>query len=147
MANIDINTTEFLKRIERKQKKLDDRTLTNKKAVILLDNWIQKNFQSEGELAYPGKGWEPLDPKTIKARRTGTNKGRSDKILQDTGQLRGRWKHTWTQRAAKIQSGVEYGEYHEKGRGVPERRVLPTEEQIMPALLKLFGRFVRTSLK
>lgn len=131
----------------RKQKKLDNRTLTNKKAVILLDRWIQKNFQSEGDLAYPGKGWEPLDPKTIAARRKGEKIDREDKILQDTGQLRSRWKHTWTQRSAKIQSGVDYGEYHEKGKGVPERRVLPTEEQIMPELLKLFGKFVQTSLK
>lgn len=148
-----------MEKMKSREAKLKNRTLTNRKATILIDRWIQKNFQSQGTLAEGGTGWQKLSPATIAGRRKGKKKSLliggqkgqtlvpgTAKILQDTGQLRTRWKHYYTARTAVLQSGVEYGIYHEEGRGVPKRKILPTKKQILPELLKLFGRHVKTSL-
>lgn len=131
------------------------------KSVILIDRWIQKNFQTEGQLAYPGKGWQPLAASTIASRlgqtrvkRAAEKKGKSSsdatlKILQQNGWLRNRWKHYWDNRQAIVQSGVDYGIYHDSSeprKKLPERKILPTEKQIMPELIKIFGKHIETSL-
>ncbi len=140
-----------IKALQRRMSKmgrgLKDRRKVNARAVVVTDRWIQKNFQQEGALAYPGTGWKPLSPVTIAARRKGKGKG-SVKILQDTGQLRSRWKKLWTSKFAKIQSGVPYSDKHHKGVGhIPERRILPTEAQIRPELMKLFADFIKKVIK
>jgi len=128
-------------------KKLKNQRATNKKAVILIDKWIQKNFQQEGRMADPG-GWESLAPATIKARRTGKKKSKGTKILQDRGWLRSKWDHRATQRMAMVKSAVKYGMPHHEGSGhLPERPIIPTKEQMMPQLLKLFKKHVKTSLQ
>ena len=131
------------------------------KAVILIDRWIQKNFQAEGKMAYPGQGWQPLAASTIAARlgqrrvkaaASKKGKAREDatlKILQQNGWLRDRWKHYWNDKYAQIQSGVDYGIYHDSDQPrtkLPERKIIPTEKQIMPELLKIFGKHIETSL-
>jgi hypothetical protein len=147
--------------------KLSSRSGANKMAVVSILRWIDKNFQSEGRLAHPDSGgWKPLAPSTIasrnrrqrvKAARTGARErgsigaGRTP-ILQDTGALKGRWHYTVQQDGARVWSGVEYGPYHDqqdsKGRGkLPQRRILPTVPQIMPTLRRIYGTFVKTSLK
>jgi len=131
-------------------KKLKNQRATNHKAVILIDRWVQKNFQQEGKMATHG-GWEPLLAATIKRRRIGPKaktKGRKVRILQDTGQLRSRWEHYYTQRMGKVTSAVDYGIYHDEGWGhLPERAIIPTEAQMMPELLKLFRKHIQTSLQ
>jgi phage gpG-like protein len=135
-----------VKALGRKMKKigggLSNRRKLNARVVVLLDRWIQKNFQQEGKLV---GGWKPLSPATIAQRR---KKGAGAKILQDTGQLRSRWKKQWTSKFAKVQSGVPYSEIHHKGLGnVPERQILPEEHQIKPQLIKLFGDYVKVLIK
>ena len=133
------------RRMSKVGKGLKDRRKLNARSVVLVDRWIQKNFQQEGQLAYPGTGWQKLSPVTIASRRKG--KG-SVKILQDTGQMRSRWKKFWTSKFAKVQSGVPYSEKHHEGLGhIPERRILPTEAQIKPDLLKLYSNFIKTLIK
>lgn len=135
------------RRLSRMTKGLSDRRRVNARATVIVDRWIQKNFQKEGQLAYPGTGWKPLKPSTIASRRKGKGKG-GVKILQDTGHLKGRWKKSWTATFAKVQSGVPYSEIHHEGKGhVPERRILPTDAQIRPELMKLFADFVRMQIK
>jgi len=123
--------------------KLKNRRAVNKRAVVQVDAWVQKNFRSEGDLAHPGSGWKPLKESTKKSRR-----GIAPyKILQDTGQLRSRWKHYSDNDTALIQSGVDYGGYHQKGSGkLPQRRILPTREQILPILKVLYKQFVKLSI-
>lgn len=147
--------------VDKKKVALQHRGNTFHQAVILIDRWIQKNFQTEGQLAYPGRGWQPLAASTIKARlgqtrvkRAAKAKGKKPaeatlKILQQSGWLRDRWKHYWNDEYAIIQSGVDYGIYHDSDaprKRLPERKITPTEKQIMPDLMKLFGGWVKTTL-
>jgi hypothetical protein len=132
------------------------------KSVILVDRWIQKNFETEGKLAYPGEGWKPLAESTIKqrlrqprvkaaAKKRGKAAGNATlRILQRNGWLKSRWKHYWNDQYAIVQSGVDYGVYHdsyEPRKRLPQRKILPTVSQIMPQLIKVFGDFVRTNLR
>jgi phage gpG-like protein len=147
--------------LEKKQSALEHRGNVFHQAVIVTDRWVQKNFQTEGQMAYPGAGWQKLAASTIAGRlgqrrvkEAAKKKGKEPstatlKILQQSGWLRSKWKHFWNDKIAIIQSGVSYGIYHDSDaprKRLPERKILPTEKQIMPELMKLFGAFVKTSL-
>lgn len=129
-----------------RQKRLKNQRGVHGKAVVAVDAWIQKNFQQEGKLAYPGTGWQKLSPATIEMRRKGKKSKHGVKILQDTGMLKSNWKKQWSIKSGVIAAAMPYAEKHNEGIGVPERKILPTESQIMPTLIKIYGKFVRTSL-
>lgn len=142
---IGVNALE--KRIKSARQRLEKRKATNAKAVILIDRWIQKNFQNEGKEV---GGWEPLAESTLAQRRTGKKGGKGNRILQDTGQLKSRWKHFWNNDSARVTSGVPYAVYHDSDKPrskLPRRPILPDEKHILNDLLKLFGKFVTTSLR
>ncbi len=137
------------KRMVNNRKRLERRRTPNKKAVITLDRWIQKNFQQEGGLLK--EKWKPLSPVTIAMRRKGAKSHKGHKILQDTGDLRMKWKHYYDNKKAFIRSGVPYAVYHdsEKPRksNLPRRQILPDKEHVLDKLLKIYSGFVRTSLR
>jgi len=135
------------KKMVKRRRNLEQRRGLNKRVIVMIDRWIQKNFQSEGQLAHPGKGWKRLSPQTIIQRRQGRNVGLGVKILQDTGQLRSRWKHEYNDRRAVVQSGVPYSGKHHYGKGVPERRILPQYGQIRDDILKLYRHHVSVSIR
>jgi len=165
MANLTINfagAKDLQAALERKASGIKRARDAMRRAVILVDRWIQKNFQTEGQLAYPGQGWQPLAPSTIEKRRRMPRVQRAAKrrekppelatirILQDVGWLRSRWRHYWDDRVGVVQSGVDYGVYHdsdEPRKKLPQRKILPREQQIMPQIMKIFGHFVKTNLK
>jgi len=69
---------------------------------------ILKHFRDESG---PDGKWKPL-------------KSRQGKILQDTGRLRGATKaFTMPDRTILI-NNVEYASYHQKGKGVPQRKFM-----------------------
>lgn len=158
--SIDIKDIKRLQAsFDKKGKSLKMARSTFGKAVVLIDRWVQKNFQTEGRLAYPGVGWKPLSESTIAARLRMKRTQRATKgkavakiklpILQVNGWLRSRWRHFYNDQYAMIQSGVDYGIYHDSDKPrkkLPERKITPKEKQIMPELKKIFGDHVRTSL-
>ena len=149
LASMRIVGLEALKRsLEAKARKLQNRKTVNARAVAVTQAWIDKNFQQQGRLAHPGRGWKELSPNTLMMRRRGPRRLKVVKILQDTGTMRSRWKHFWSAWVAKIQSGVDYAYKHHYGEeGLPVRRVLPTEEQIGPKIKEVFRDFVERVLR
>lgn len=118
----------------------------NQQATVVVDRWIQENFESQGRLAMGGAGWRPLSEKTLARRRPGDGRG-GHRILEDTGRMKGSWKHLWTANLAKVQSGVDYADEHQFGKGrLPVRRILPQDRQIWPRLEKLYRGFIRKIL-
>ena len=148
LASFQITGLRKLQRVmERRSKRLRQRRTVNARAIAITDRWIQKNFREEGKLAGDGTPWAPLKAATLGRRRKGLKQS-SDKILQDTGTLRKRWKSLWTAVSAKIQSGVNYGWFHQHGtRKMPQRKILPTQKQLGPLLKKIYGKFVKTAIK
>jgi len=136
-----VGINQVMEKMAKRRASLIDRKKVNGWAIIAIDQWIQKNFEGEGKLAVGG--WQPLAPATI-ARRRGAG---SVKILQDTGALKGRWKHFYDKRRGWIRSGVPYAAAHHFGGRLPKRPLIPTRDQIMPTLIKIYGQFVKVSVK
>jgi phage gpG-like protein len=171
-AALDIkfkNIDQIRSSLDKKLIAMKDRGNALHQAVIVVDRWVIKNFESEGQLAYPGQGWKPLARSTIEGKERAwgkamkgkgytksglitkklANKIAGNKILQDRGWLRSRWKRYWNNEFAIVQSAVDYGIYHDSDaprKHLPERKILPTDKQILPQLRKLFNLWIRTNL-
>jgi len=133
--------------LDSRVQKLSNRRTVNARAVLLVDRWIQKNFQTQGRLAHPGTGWKELSPVTIALRRKGPKKRFGEMILQDTGWMRSHWKHFWDAWNIKLQASADYAYKHHYGIDVPKRRIIPTQKQIGPDIKKLYAKFVRDILR
>lgn len=92
---------------------------------------IQENFEVEGR---PDK-WNPLSPMTIAMRRTGEDSSKKDKILQDTGRLKGSISYALTENNSGIKVGtnVWYGEIHQFGKKIkiPKRDIFPKNKKVL----------------
>lgn len=161
LLSIDTKQAEWLRaKLASRARSIANKRSAMGQVVTAIDRWVQKNFQTEGRLAYPNQGWQKLSDSTIASRlrmkRTKTaikKKGvqvATLPILQVNGWLRNRWRHYFDNNSAIIQSGVDYGIYHDSDKPrtkLPERKITPTEKQIMPELIKILGAHVRTSLR
>lgn len=151
-AHITMNSREFQRDIKKILKTLDDRRSFFAQAVALTDKMIQDNFQQEGAVLQSG-GWAPLAPSTMRAREMGWGEyvaSGNPRILQNTGQLKSQWKHLWTARFGKIQSGKIYGTTHhygDKSRNIPARPILPDEKHLMPKLTKLLSLWIKKAFR
>ena len=129
-------------KMENSRRKLTQRKSVNARAVVVVDRWIQKNFQSNG---FNVGGWKKLENPSEKRG------GKSAQPLKDTGRLRMAWHFKANNTEASITSGVDYGHYHDqtdkKFKHVPQRRILPTNKEIWPTLKRLYSSFVRESFK
>lgn len=143
-----IGLTALAAAMKYKHKKLAKMKSANAKAVVIVERWIQVNFQKEGAMAESG-GWKPLKQATLDARRKGKAK-HGDKILQNIGNLKKDWGKGWSARGGRVWSKQpDYAPTHhlgDKSRNISARSIIPTEKQIMPELLKVYGKHVRTSL-
>jgi hypothetical protein len=141
----------------KRKKDLSKRRAANSNAVVVLDRWIQLNFRTEGGNV---GGWKPLSRETKEAFRPGWGKvsyrgGNDSKILQDTGTGRKSWKHIVSHKEAGIINVAvhpytrekNYMYNHDKGKGVPQRRILPTNEEIWPQIKKVYAKFIKSSIK
>ncbi len=140
-----VGLKEVMARLDKAKAEMGRTELAFKRSVAVIDGWIQRNFREEG-----GKvcGWAPLADSTIERRMARRNKSGMIRILQDTGGLRERWKHTWGKDHAAVVSAVEYGIFHETGtKKMPQRRILPTLEEIWPSIEKLFDEHIRRALR
>ena len=141
---VTIENKYVLKKIQDVKDKLKAREGINRKALVLLDRWVQKNFQTQGKLAM-GEGWKTLSPVTIMSRQEKHHsKSTNWKILIDTGTMRSRWKMFADAEIASLESGVDYAIKHHKGWEVPERRILPTIPQAWEAVGPLYQDWNRS---
>jgi len=139
----------FTKGMSKRHNDLKRRKDTNAKAVAYVDKWIQDNFKTQGVKATGGK-WHELSDVTLSMRR---KEGGGAKILEDTGRLKGTWKHLYTHNDARIQSEVMYANVHDKGNPnnkmfgkakapIPARKITPKKEQVWPDIKKIYKIFL-----
>ena len=116
---------ELRKRLDKKRAAVMDLRTPYARAAVLLDQWVQKNFKTEG-----GKvgGWVPFAKNKdgvpiVEAREPGRAPA---KLLQRTGRLRSSFTPFASKSHAGIGSDLPYAETHHKGLGnAPERQLLP----------------------
>jgi len=143
-------TDQDLKRVMNKLAKLDKNIRQPKKMFlkisVVLDKWVQENFERDGGLAHSG-GWKPLKP--VKFRGSmhsgarvksskGKKKGRKSRlvvnarILRDTGKGRASIKTKHWGRGAQVSTTEKtYMAAHHEGDGnLPVRRVIPRHRDV-----------------
>lgn len=126
--SIDFNKaklSEIRKKISSVRLELSEIDEPMAKVSIMLDRWVQKNFKTEGKNV---GGW-----KKFKLGGRPDKKGKIDtsaKLLQDTGRLRASFKPFADANKAGIGSSLDYAPVHEKGIGVPIRRMLPQHADV-----------------
>ena len=112
-------------RLDSMSNRVKDLSVPNKKVSILLDQWVQFNFQTEGRKVggwapfasgrgryLPGQGWD------------GTAK-----LLQDTSTLKHSYHPFYDRKVAGIGSNLPYAKPHNDGEGfLPARRMLPSNK-------------------
>ena len=115
---------EMRKRLAKKRAAVTDLRTPYARAAVLLDQWVQRNFKSEG--ANVG-GWQPFAVnKNGVPIVEAVNPGRAPaKLLQDTGRLRSSFAPFANKQNAGIGSDLPYAKTHHEGIGLPERQLLP----------------------
>ena len=133
---------EMQKRNRKALKELKNFTASHRAVAVFLDQWVQRNFKSEG-----GKvgGWKPLADSTVRGRRQGGGQGGA-KILQDTGRLRASFVPFANKKDAGIGSDLPYAKTHEKGINVQMRRMLPKEMEVSKDVKRIFDKQVKRGL-
>lgn len=116
----------------------------------IADYWRRievRQFNSQGETG--SGGWKPLAAATIASKKASKDpkvRANAEKILVATGALRasltraGDEQHVErvTRDSLEFGTTVDYGAYHQLGRGVPQRRpVEPTETQRRESVRRL----------
>lgn len=122
----------------------------------LLEHSEQRQFATGGR--YASAGWEKLKPETIRAKARSSDptvRGNAKKILQATGAL----MESLTSDVEGIEGGairiiddqqlifgsqVPYARFHQRGRGVPRRRVLEVRARDRTEMVKRLQRFLVT---
>lgn len=120
-----------------------------RQVAVSLDQWVQRNFQSEG-----GKvgGWTPF---TYGGRLTTKKKANaqsidghryvnsSAKLLQDTGALRHSFLPFIRKGVAGIGSDLPYSKPHEEGaNGMIQRRMLPETSEVQADIREILDNFL-----
>lgn len=117
--------------------KVKDASPAYRRAAVYLDQWVQRNFKSDGGNV---GGWEPF---AAGGRwRRGSGLDQSAKLLQDTGAMRLSFKPFATKKDAGIGSDLDRAEWHDEGEGVPERRMLPEQAEVRKPLRDILEQYV-----
>ena len=131
--------------------------------------WVNQNFELDGALV---GGWEPLSPNTIAGR-----KGGSSRPLQDTGNLRQSFDYRISGNTVRIGTSVQYASFHDEGTGpydiypvhakslafmtaggmifakhvahpgIPQRRMLPDEDDMVQIAQAVLDALVQDNLR
>ena len=131
--------------------------------------WVNQNFELDGALV---GGWEPLSPNTIAGR-----KGGSSRPLQDTGNLRQSFDYAISGNTVRIGTSVQYASFHDEGTGpydiypvhakslafmtaggmifakhvahpgIPQRRMLPDEDDMVQIAQAVLDALVQDNLR
>lgn len=127
---------ELRKRLATKRKAVTDLRTPLARAAVLLDQWVQKNFKTEG-----GKvgGWTPFakNAEGVPLVELRDPKRAPAKLLQRTGRLRSSFSPFADKKRAGIGSDIPYAEPHHKGQAwLPERQLLPDKGKAQREVLR-----------
>ena len=108
---------------------------------------IMKHFKDERGQK---RRWKGLKKSTIARRRTGKNKSRGHKILQDSGRLRLSITHRRDGQSVKIGTNLIYAKTHDEGfkrRNIPQREFLWLSKPVKKKIVNEFLSSIRKAYK
>lgn len=141
---------ELRKRLAKKRTSVMDLRTPYARAAVLLDQWVQKNFKTEG-----GKvgGWTPF---ALGGRwKTHPDGSRTfdpkAKLLQDEGRLKSSFSPFASTKHAGIGSDLPYAKDHHEGIGLPARQLLPDHnpayKEVLRAAKEIMTDYNATALR
>lgn len=141
---------ELRKRLAKKRAAVTDLRTPYARAAVLLDQWVQKNFKTEG-----GKvgGWQPFakNKEGIPIVELREPDRAPAKLLQRTGRLRSSFVPMANKKQAGIGSDLPYAKSHHEGIGPPERQLLPDHnpayKEVMRAAREIMADYNREALR
>lgn len=111
--------------------------LADAEKVVLAS--IDKNFKAQGR-----PPWTPMAESTKKRRRKGKNRGRSPKLLQDTGTMRESIRGEIAGDTLTVAANVDYAHFHQQGTGrIPARPFMTLQEEDVERIAKMFLPTIR----
>lgn len=133
MIKLDTVTLhKFLRTNDKRVANLGQLLPAHKQAVVVLHQWVQKNFEKEGGMHEEGKyKWMP-------SQRAMREDG---KTLQDRGNLRRNWDLKSSNAKGQLKSKTPYSADHEFGVGTPQRKIFPTVRQGKKILMPVYQRY------
>ena len=150
MLNITIDDSEVRSALTKLSSKVDNMQPALNEIGHHIESKVVFNFDDETD-PY-GKPWKSLSKVTQARRREGKG-SLGNKILQDSGVLKGSITNNASNFAVEIGTNVEYAPTHQKGsksRNIPARPFLPTERGLPGGLkedvLKIVSRHLELAL-
>lgn len=132
-------------RLEKARKKVGDFAGPYARAALFLDQWVQRNFKSEGGNV---GGWQKFSPVTLRIIERVDPSRMPAKLLQKTGQLRASFLPFASKRDAGVRSELPYAAKHHKGEGrIPERRLLPRRKEVIKDVREIMRDHVKEAIK
>lgn len=128
------------KQLDEARREVGDLTTPNRQGATLLDQWVQRNFKTEGGNV---GGWAPFK---YGGRLTTTGVDTSAKLLQDTGRGRLSYLPFADKKKAGIGTELQYMKEHDEGIGVSQRRTLPEPNEVRKDLREIYGQHVNTKV-
>jgi phage gpG-like protein len=141
----------FKAKLKAAREKLNDNGVAMKQIAVMLDSWVQRNFQGKGGNV---GGWEPYKYGGRLVRKSKSN-GKSIEghkyingsavMLQDTGALRHSFLPFIAKGTAGIGSDLPYSKPHEDGdsrHGLPQRRMLPKNADVDVQVHQILDNYI-----
>lgn len=131
-------------RLEKARKSLSDFGTPYARAAVFLDQWVQRNFHTEG-----GKvgGWQKFSPVTLKIMESVDPGRMPPKLLQKTGEMRASFLPFATKTNAGVRSELPRSRVHHFGQGrIPERRLLPKRAEVIKDVREIMRDHVKQSI-
>ena len=132
--------------LKRKAAALNDMRPAYKKCSIYLDQWVQKNFKTQGGNV---GGWAPFASSTLRSMAANDPKRASKPmLLVDTREMQRSFLPFYSKDNAGIGSRLPRAKMHDKGLGnVPARRLLPYNKEVAPELKEIFDQHIKMAIK
>lgn len=135
--SVEIRDEEVIKKLNDLKKATSDLRPAFRDTAVYMKTSVLKNFEVEGR----PKKWAPLSPKYATWKR---KKGYSTKILERTGRLKQSINVSYTNKEARVYTGVKYGAYLHKGtRKMPARPFMLIQDEDVPKIVDIFDRHIK----
>jgi len=125
-----MNPTQIRAKLKKMSSHIDNMSIPHKKISIMLDQWVQRNFKTQGGQV---GGWAAI-------KREGS-------ILQLSGRLRLSFIPFFDKKDAGIGSELPYSKKHNEGIGVKKRRILPELSEVKRDITSVYNDHIRKAAK
>lgn len=138
MVSMSIDADDALRSLRQFVKRIREFAVPNKEISEDMYDWVQANFDSDGNMQRPH--WAPLAPGTIAQKQ---RLGYPLSPLIRTGGLRDSFRPFHSKNEAGVGSSSNIARFHEDGtRKMPRRSMLPPVGYVRDRSVRIYNQFI-----